>query len=94
MLELIGELQVDLREMVQRGKVPGLSEWQSLRCEGRKTGRIRMRLVYLDASEDDKRRVEAAKATVTQRQQQRQQLERQQSDDGRARMQQLDFRVW
>ncbi|KAI8713303.1 C2 domain-containing protein [Fusarium sp. LHS14.1] len=94
MLELIGELHIDLCELVLKGQLPDLDEWQSLWRDGKKTGSIRIRLQYLDVSEDEERQAAEAKATAAQRQQQRQWLERQHSDDGQARVQQMDFQVW
>jgi hypothetical protein len=94
MLELIGELHIDLCELVLKGRLPDLDEWQSLWRDGKKTGSIRIRLQYLDVSEDEERQAAETKATAAQRQQQRQWLERQQSDDGQARVHQMDFQVW
>ncbi|KAJ3529242.1 hypothetical protein NM208_g9853 [Fusarium decemcellulare] len=94
MLELIGELHIDLRELVLKGQLPGLDEWQSLRCDGKKTGSIRIKLTYLDVVEDEERQAAASKVSAAKRQQQRQRLERQQSDDGQARIHQMDFQVW
>ncbi|KAM5356402.1 hypothetical protein ACJ41O_003048 [Fusarium nematophilum] len=94
MLELIGELHIDLCELVLKGRLPDLGEWQSLRCDGKTTGSIRIRLAYLDVTEDEERQAAASKATAKQWQQQRQWLERQQSDDGQSRIHQMDFQVW
>ncbi|KAH8661280.1 hypothetical protein BGZ61DRAFT_149318 [Ilyonectria robusta] len=91
MLELIGELHIDLRSLVQKGRLPELGEWQKLRSDGRTTGVIRIALAYLDASEDDQQQAEASKATARWRQQQRQ---RQRRDEGQTRMEELDFPVW
>lgn len=54
-LELIGELQIDLRGLIQKGELPKVNEWQNLRCDGRTTGVIRIGLDYLDAGEDEAR---------------------------------------
>ncbi|CAM1510238.1 Fc.00g005730.m01.CDS01 [Cosmosporella sp. VM-42] len=94
MLELIGELHIDLRSLVQKGQLPELTDWQSLRCDGRTTGVIRIGLAYLDASEDEERQAEASSATAKSHQQQRQRQEREQIHDGQSRIQGLDFSVW
>ena len=94
MLELIGEVYVDLCELVLRGQLPELGAWQNLRCNGTMTGSIRIKLAYLDASEDEEQQTMATKMKATERQQHRQKLDRQQSDDGQARIQQMDFQVW
>ncbi|KAF4982028.1 hypothetical protein FZEAL_2278 [Fusarium zealandicum] len=94
MLELIGELHIDLCELVLKGNLPELGEWQNLRCDGKTAGTIRIRLMYLDVKEDEERQAAATKVTATQRQQQRERLGRQQSDDGQAQAHQMDFQVW
>ncbi|KAJ4263156.1 hypothetical protein NW762_006778 [Fusarium torreyae] len=94
MLELIGEVYVDLCELVLRGQLPELGAWQNLRCNGTITGSIRIKLAYLNAAEDEEQQTIATKVSATERQQHRQKLERQQSDDGQARIQQMDFQVW
>ncbi|KAF7554477.1 hypothetical protein G7046_g6809 [Stylonectria norvegica] len=94
MLELIGELHVDLRDMVQNGQLPELSEWPSLRCDGRSTGLIRISLAYLDVSEDDQRQAEVSKTAGRPQQQGRRRKGHQnQLHDGQSRMQELDFKM-
>lgn len=94
MLELIGELHVDLCELVLRGQLPELGTWQNLSCNGAAAGRIRIKLAYMDANEYEEQQTTATKVSAAKRQQQRQKLERQQSDDGQARVHQMDFQVW
>ena len=92
MSELIGDLHIDLRGLVQKGQLPDLNKWQSLRRDGRTTGLIRFDLQYLDVSEDEERKAEASNATGKSQAQLRQQQERQQFNDGQSRID--DFRVW
>ncbi|KAF5018727.1 hypothetical protein F66182_9286 [Fusarium sp. NRRL 66182] len=94
MLELIGEVYIDLCELVLRGQLPELGAWQNLRYDGNTTGSLRIKLAYLDASEDEEQQTMAAKASATELQQRRKEWERQQSDVGQARIQQMDFQVW
>lgn len=94
MLELIGELHVDLCELVLRGQLPELGAWQNLSLNSAAVGRIRIKLAYMDANEYEEQQTTAAKVSAAKRQQQRQKLERQQSDDGQARVHQMDFQVW
>lgn len=88
MFELIGELQIDLRSLVQTGQLPELREWQTLRRDGRATGEIRMELAYLSAREDGKRHIEASKGKAKHRQQLRR------HDEGQSRVEDMDFPVW
>ncbi|PNP84784.1 hypothetical protein FNYG_01878 [Fusarium nygamai] len=94
MLELIGELHVDLCELVLRGQLPELGAWQILSLNSAAVGRIRIKLAYMDANEYEEQQTTATKVSAAKRQQQRQKLERQQSDDGQARVHQMDFQVW
>ncbi|KAF5984484.1 hypothetical protein FCOIX_2611 [Fusarium coicis] len=94
MLELIGELHVDLCELVLRGQLPELGAWQNLSLNGAAVGRIRIKLTYMDANEYEEQQTTATKVSAAKRQQQRQKLERQHSDDGQARVHQMDFQVW
>ncbi|KAG9497740.1 hypothetical protein J7337_010611 [Fusarium musae] len=94
MLELIGELHVDLCELVLRGQLPELGAWQNLSLNSAAVGRIRIKLAYMDANEYEEQQTTATKVSAAKRQQQRQKLERQQSDDGQARVHQMDFQVW
>jgi hypothetical protein len=94
MLELIGEVHVDLCELVTSGRLPKLEAWQTLRCNGITTGSIRIKLAYLDAREDEEQQSLATKVSAAERQEQRRKLERQASDDGQARAHQMDFQVW
>ncbi|KAF4332850.1 hypothetical protein FBEOM_13343 [Fusarium beomiforme] len=96
MLELIGELHVDLCELVLRGQLPELQAWQSLSCNGGMVGRIRIKLAYMDINEYEEQQTTATKASAAKRQQERQKLEDQQSDDwqARAHLHQMDFQVW
>ncbi|KAG5801644.1 hypothetical protein H9Q74_001244 [Fusarium xylarioides] len=94
MLELIGELHVDLCELVLRGQLPELGTWQNLSLNGATVGRIRIKLACMDANEYEEQQTTATKVSAAKRQQQRQKLERQQSNDGQARVHQMDFQVW
>ena len=94
MLELIGEVYVDLCELVTKGRLLKLDTWQTLRCNGTTTGSIRIKLAYLDASEDEEQQSLATKVSAAEQQEERQKLERQGSDDGQARVHQMDFQVW
>ncbi|CAF3502709.1 unnamed protein product [Fusarium graminearum] len=94
MLELFGEVHIDLCELVKRGQLPKLEAWQTLRCNGIKTGSIHIKLTYIDAREDEEQQSLATEMSAAERQEQRRKLERQGSDDGQARAQQMDFRVW
>ncbi|KAH7004659.1 hypothetical protein EDB82DRAFT_56746 [Fusarium venenatum] len=94
MLELIGEVHVDLCELVTRGRLPKLGAWQTLRCNGISTGSIHIKLAYLDAREDEEQQSLATEISAAERQEQRRKLERQGSDDGQARVHQMDFQVW
>lgn len=90
MFELVGELQIDLRSLVQTGHLPELREWQTLRRDGKTTGEIRIGLAYLSVSEEGERRIKATKAKA--KQQQQQQVQRR--DEGQSRMADVDFPVW
>ncbi|KAH7242387.1 hypothetical protein BKA59DRAFT_227911 [Fusarium tricinctum] len=94
MLELIGEVYIDLCELVLRGQLPELGAWQSLRCNGTTTGTIHIKLAYMNASEDEEQQTMATKVSVAERQRHRQKLEQQQNDEGQARTHQMDFQVW
>ncbi|KAM0354163.1 hypothetical protein ACHAPU_001198 [Fusarium lateritium] len=94
MLELVGELYVDLCELVARGQLPELGMCQALRCNGTTTGSIRIKLAYMNASEDEEQQTAATKASAEERLRQRQKLERQQNYEGQARAHQMDFQVW
>ncbi|KAF4451893.1 hypothetical protein F53441_5212 [Fusarium austroafricanum] len=94
MLELIGELYVDLCELVLRGQLPELAAWQTLGYNGVTTGTIHIKLAYMDASEYEEQQTMATQVSAAKRQQERQELDRQQSDDGQARVHQMDFQVW
>ncbi|GKU02343.1 hypothetical protein FLAG1_04516 [Fusarium langsethiae] len=94
MLELIGEVHVDLCELVTKGRLPKLEAWQTLRRNGTTTGSIRIKLTYLDAREDEEQQSLATEMSAAERQEQRRKLERQGSDDGEARVHQMDFQVW
>ncbi|OBS27948.1 hypothetical protein FPOA_01888 [Fusarium poae] len=94
MLELIGEVHLDLCELVARGRLPKLGAWQTLRCNGITTGSIHIKLEYLDAREDEEQQSLATEMSAAERQEQRRKLERQGSDDGQARAHQMDFQVW
>ncbi|CAG7566476.1 unnamed protein product [Fusarium equiseti] len=94
MLELIGEVYVDLCELVTKGRLPKLDTWQTLRCNGTTMGSIRIKLAYLDASEDEEQQSLATKVSAAEQQEERQKLEHQGSDDGQARVHQMDFQVW
>jgi hypothetical protein len=90
MFELIGELQIDLRSMVQTGQLPELREWQTLRRDGKTTGEIRIGLAYLSAREDGERQIRATKAKAKQEKQQ----QLQSRYEGQTRMEEMDFPVW
>ncbi|KAF4994037.1 hypothetical protein FGRMN_6071 [Fusarium graminum] len=94
MLELIGELHVDLCELVSRGELPELGTRQTLRCNGTTTGLIHIKLTYMNASEDEEQQTTATQASAEERLRQRQELERQQNDEGQAQAHQMDFQVW
>lgn len=94
MLELIGEVYIDLCELVSRGQLPELGAWQTLRCSGAITGTIHIKLAYMNASEDEEQQTMATKISAAKRQQHRQKLEQQQNDEGQTRAHQMDFQVW
>ncbi|KAF5679900.1 hypothetical protein FHETE_624 [Fusarium heterosporum] len=94
MLELIGELYVDLCELVSRGELPELVTRQTLRCNGATAGSVRIKLTYMNASEDEEQQTTATQASAEERLRQRQELERQQNDEGQAQAHQMDFQVW
>jgi hypothetical protein len=62
MLELVGELYVELQDVVRHGKVPDMDEWQKLRRDGRVTGSVKVRIRYVDPKLD-KPRPSVARAT-------------------------------
>jgi hypothetical protein len=94
MLELVGEVHVDLCELILRGQLPELGAWQTLRCNGTTTGTIHIKLAYMNASEDEEQQTMATKVSAAERQRHRQKLKQQQSDEGQARVHQMDFQVW
>ncbi|KAF5623159.1 uncharacterized protein FTJAE_10712 [Fusarium tjaetaba] len=68
MLELIGELHVDLCELVLRGQLPELGAWQSLSLNSAAVGRIRIKLAYMDANEYEEQQATATKVSAAKRQ--------------------------
>jgi hypothetical protein len=50
MSELVGEVQIDLVSVVQRGTLPKMGHRQRLRSEGKETGDICVLLNYLEAT--------------------------------------------
>lgn len=90
MLDLIGELHIDLRSLIQKGRLPELGEWHNLRSDGRTTGVIQIALAYLDADQNHQQQAEAPKATARWRQQQ----QRWRKDERQTRIEEVDFPVW
>ncbi|KAH7152895.1 hypothetical protein EDB81DRAFT_841280 [Dactylonectria macrodidyma] len=83
MLELIGELHIDLRSLIQKGRLPELGEWHNLRSDGRTTGVIQIALAYLGADQNHQQQAGASKAKARWR-----------KDEGQARMEEVAFPVW